>query len=145
MSFWDGFYKKAESLKRVACVGIFHDGKMLFGKRRDNGKWTNPGGHLEEGEKPVDGAVREVFEEAGIKLDPKDLTPVKTKVVTKPDGTRLKVFTYRATLKDRLATSMKKDPDQEVERWSWIDPVRKLPDNLHVPLKDNVLLRGLGL
>jgi 8-oxo-dGTP pyrophosphatase MutT (NUDIX family) len=38
------------------------------------GGWFLPGGHLEEGERPVEAAVREVFEETGIALDPAGLS-----------------------------------------------------------------------
>jgi hypothetical protein len=44
--------RSAISHARVSLVAVFSDGKLLLGKRRDNGKWTLPGGHLEEGRGP---------------------------------------------------------------------------------------------
>ena len=38
--------------------------------------WGYPKGHLEEGEKPVDAAVREVFEETGFKVKAKKNKPI---------------------------------------------------------------------
>ena len=34
------------------------------------GKYLNPGGYLREGELPEDAAIREVFEETGVKIKP---------------------------------------------------------------------------
>lgn len=43
---------------------------------------------------------------------------------------------------------MGKDPDAEVHRWQWVDVSKGLPkdiaENLHVPIKDNVLHHELG-
>jgi 8-oxo-dGTP pyrophosphatase MutT (NUDIX family) len=41
----------------------------------DPEKWGLPGGHLEPGEEPVAGAVRELLEETGVRLAPADLQP----------------------------------------------------------------------
>lgn len=137
--FWQGFYKFSTLMKEVACVGVVDGDKILMGKRRDNGKWTNPGGHLNPNEDPHEGALRELKEETGIVADKVDF--LDSKVVTKPDGTKLKVYAY--LLKGKYKTSMKEDPDQEVHRWQYV-PIDKLPEPLHVP-KDNILFDSLGL
>lgn len=149
--FWQGFLKSA-ALKEVATVALFSvsDRKMLMGKRRDNQKWTNPGGHLEKGEAPLAGAVREVKEETGLDLGEDDLVKLKTKTVTKINGEKIRVHAFKAFLGGQKpkATS-KHDPDNEVSVWRWIKTRGGLPryisKNLHVPLKDNVLLSGLRL
>jgi ADP-ribose pyrophosphatase YjhB (NUDIX family) len=119
-----------------------------MGKRRDNGKWTQPGGHLEAGESSIEGAVREVKEEAGLDIDPSKLKEISEEAVTKPSGEKIKVTAFLYHLKDDQQTSMKEDPDAEVHRWHWITPDRlfskEVWDNLHVPPKDNVLMKGLG-
>jgi 8-oxo-dGTP pyrophosphatase MutT (NUDIX family) len=44
--------------------------------------WVTPGGGLESGESPVQGAVRELFEETGLRVDPAELgEPVFRNVV----------------------------------------------------------------
>lgn len=53
---------------------IVHQGKFLIVKRADNdsflpGIWEIPGGKLEPGEDPLDGARREVKEEAGLDVE----------------------------------------------------------------------------
>ncbi len=40
------------------------------------GGWFIPGGHVEQGERPVESASRELFEEAGIAVSPEDLSLV---------------------------------------------------------------------
>ena len=53
-----------QKTKRVACC-LIRDWKddILMGKRNDNDKWTTPGGHLDKGECPYEGAIRELKEE----------------------------------------------------------------------------------
>lgn len=142
--FWKGFTKQA-GVTEVACVAVVNGDKILMGKRRDNGKWTNPGGHMDPGEKPLDGAVRELFEETGIKADPKDLEHLTSKLIRKPDGKELKIHAFKLD-EGHHKTTMGGDPDQEVFRWIW-KPL-PLPDdvaqNLHVQ-KENVLLDALGI
>lgn len=58
----------------VCC--IFRDEKILlkFATRGiAKGKWVQPGGGVEEGESPEEGAVREVVEETGLKVALRDL------------------------------------------------------------------------
>jgi 8-oxo-dGTP pyrophosphatase MutT (NUDIX family) len=151
MGFWAGFQKRA--MREVATVAIIDvDGrKLLMGQRRDNEKWTTPGGHLEEGEKPIDGAVREVKEESGIRLGDDDLIHIKSKEIQKPGGEKLRVHAYKAFFgSDRLPkTTTRHDPDEEVHGWQWVPMAGGLPpkirQNLHVPLGRNVLLDHLNL
>jgi ADP-ribose pyrophosphatase YjhB (NUDIX family) len=45
-------------------------GRILLIQRADNGLWAMPGGALEVGETPAEGAVREALEETGIHCQP---------------------------------------------------------------------------
>jgi ADP-ribose pyrophosphatase YjhB (NUDIX family) len=45
-------------------------GRMLMIKRADNETWAMPGGYLEVGETPAEGAVREAHEETGVRCRP---------------------------------------------------------------------------
>ena len=51
----------------VADAAIIDDaGRLLLIRRADNGLWALPGGGLDVGETPAEGAVREALEESGI-------------------------------------------------------------------------------
>jgi 8-oxo-dGTP pyrophosphatase MutT (NUDIX family) len=54
------------------------NGEILLQERSDNGKWGLPGGCQEIGEKLENTAVRELFEETGIKIDTNDLVLIDT-------------------------------------------------------------------
>ena len=60
-------------------VGVLtvKDGKVLIGKRLDNGLWCGPGGHMKAGETPEESAAREAYEEFHIK--PLTLIPIDIK------------------------------------------------------------------
>ena len=49
-------------------VIVVKDGKVLIGKRKDNGLICGPGGHIEIGETPEEAAIRETREEFGINI-----------------------------------------------------------------------------
>ena len=50
----------------VSAVVVHEDGRLLLGRRADNGLWAVVSGILEPGEQPALAAVREVLEETGI-------------------------------------------------------------------------------
>ncbi len=61
---------------RVAGVILHYDGRVLLQHRDDKpdirwpGAWAIFGGHLEDDEDPESGAIREIEEELGLKLQP---------------------------------------------------------------------------
>lgn len=63
-------------IARVAGVILYRDGRVLLQHRDDKpdivwpGAWAIFGGHLEDGEDPESGAIREIEEELGLKLQP---------------------------------------------------------------------------
>lgn len=64
---------------KVACeTYIIHDGKVLMHKRAAEKKvfpnfWIGPGGHIEGDEDALAAAIREVKEETGVTLAPKQI------------------------------------------------------------------------
>lgn len=130
-----------KNLIKVVGIAVFNkDGQLLIGTRRDNGKYTFPGGHLKESELPLKGAVRELLEETGIK--PNDMEYLGNGT---PNDSDLLVYCYK-TIYDGEVTN-KEDPDKEIKKWDWIDVSNGIPkeikNNLHAP--KNILLQFLGL
>ena len=56
----------ADDAPTAAAVIVLHDGKLLCGVRSDNDQICGPGGHIEDGEAPIQTAIRETQEEFGI-------------------------------------------------------------------------------
>ena len=63
----------------MSCVDLVilvpnGDGYKILSIKRGRppfvGMWANPGGNIDEGEKPIDAAVRELEEETGLVIDP---------------------------------------------------------------------------
>lgn len=57
---------------RHFCASVFvidkSSKKILLVKHKKFNKWVQPGGHIEEDETPEEAAVREVYEETGLKI-----------------------------------------------------------------------------
>ena len=67
--------------KRGSNAILVEDGKILLLLRGDGANfkpnhWCPPGGHVEPGETPIQGAVRETREETGLIVKPDDLKPL---------------------------------------------------------------------
>ncbi len=59
-----------------AVVFDERDGTVLLHLHRRLGRWLQPGGHIEPGERPEDAAVRETIEETGVAVRHPDSGPV---------------------------------------------------------------------
>jgi 8-oxo-dGTP pyrophosphatase MutT (NUDIX family) len=53
----------------TVAVFVIFEGRVLLHQHRKLGMWLPPGGHIERDELPDDAAVREVFEETGIRVE----------------------------------------------------------------------------
>jgi len=105
--------------EHAAAVVVCQDdqGHTLWGKRKD-GKYTMPGGHVNEGELPIDGAVRELHEEAG-------LTSENMEFLGAGNGLEGPVYVYKATAYGTPTTE--NDPDREFDELVWVDCIAGLP------------------
>lgn len=83
----------------VGAVVLVFDpsGEQLLLLRQPPGRgWTLPAGLLDRGETPVEGAVREVFEETGLTFTPEELEPASPNAVVHTHGRWVDtVFTTR--------------------------------------------------
>ena len=68
----------------VGAIVVNRENRVLIGKRRDNGQWCVPGGSLEIGETLKQAAVRELFEETGIKANAESATLNNAESLTDP-------------------------------------------------------------
>lgn len=67
--FYDKDAPKPNSIRPATAVALFDShGNILLLRRKDNDKWTMPGGTLDFGESLTDCAVREVREETGLQI-----------------------------------------------------------------------------
>lgn len=82
----DAFFASVPTVYGAAAM-IFTDtdGRVLLVKPNYRDHWSLPGGFLEQGELPQDGAMREVLEELGLQVMPGPLLAVGW---TAPEGAR---------------------------------------------------------
>lgn len=140
-------FRLDSDLREVATIEVVNGDKILMGKRRDNGKWTMPGGHIEPGENRLEGALRELKEETGLDPNESQLFHMQSRVIPGSDGKGLQVHHFRVDVTGMgLQTSILEDPDREVEVWKFY-PIDRIPksvmNNLHA--KQNVILEHYGL
>lgn len=76
-------HSNPDLIHRSVCVFIFNHKKQLFMQKRSLTKDLNPGvwaisvgGHVKSGDTYLNSAVREIYEEVGIKIKAKDLIPI---------------------------------------------------------------------
>jgi ADP-ribose pyrophosphatase YjhB (NUDIX family) len=107
---YQAFYRMPGSLRRrlvrivvpkylVGAVTLVYDsdapapGRMLLLRQPPGRRWGLPAGLLKRHEEPVVGAARELGEESGIKLDPRELAPAVPNAIVHVKGWVDTVFT----------------------------------------------------
>lgn len=110
------------------------NGQILLQERTDRNKWGLPGGCQDLGEDLRVTAVREAYEETGIKLNPDDIELIDTlsgkfRKNSYPNGDVVYNNTslYLATVSMEDASNLK--GDSETKRLQFFDP-EDLPENL---------------
>ncbi|CAM3704355.1 NUDIX hydrolase [Polynucleobacter antarcticus] len=64
-------YSRYNKEGHITASGLMiKDEKVLLIFHPHIQQWLQPGGHIDEGETPMDAAIREVFEETGVVCDP---------------------------------------------------------------------------
>jgi 8-oxo-dGTP diphosphatase len=52
---------------KFACIFALYEDKWIFCKHKGRTTWEHPGGHINDGETPIEAAKRELYEETGAK------------------------------------------------------------------------------
>ena len=107
---------------KVILVNSNHEIAMAKVKRGFfTGHWTLPGGFVDYAEHPVEGAVREVKEELGLKvnIDPNDIIQIAERIFTS-EGIQFLSFTYKCKVDGEVAFNPKADEIEEA-RWFSMD------------------------
>ena len=122
---------------QVVGTMFFKDYKLLIDKPRKRNTYQMIGGKVEEGETPLEAAIRECKEELGDKaiFDATKLKQVMNfeEIATSDNKTKIDfyVFIYEGLLEGSLTTS------EEIEAFLWYDGTAKVP--LSNTLKNEVI------
>ena len=128
----------------IVCIFNRDFSKIFLLKRnkakRDLNKadWGNPGGRVEWGEKLAEACVREVKEESGIDLDPKQLKLLNIKEITEnpiAPTVHFLQFIYVA----KIDPIEKIILNEESEEYGWFN-LKELPDKTLDPKEDLIKL-----
>jgi ADP-ribose pyrophosphatase YjhB (NUDIX family) len=117
---WPAFYIYLRRSERTRII-IANGGKILMTRNWiSDGKWSLPGGGLHKDEPVIAGAQRELREETGIDIDPRQLRFIGKQTYRKY-GHAFVFHTFVAQNADATTLHRQK---HEVSRMDWIEPSR---------------------
>ncbi len=122
------------------CIFIIKDGKLLFGKRKSahgEGTWAPPGGKLDYNETIEECAMRETFEETGVRI-----TNIRKGPYTEDFFESGKHFITLYIVADWLSGEPYCAEPDKCERWEWVD-WNDLPQPLFLTI-ENVMKLGFN-
>lgn len=108
-------------------VHVFHDGKILLGKRKGAhaaGEWAGPGGHMEYGESFADAARREVREETGL-----EITNIRFQVLGNFTDWPPDQYIHVGLVADAVGGAARLMEPDKCAGWEWFD-LDRLPSPL---------------
>lgn len=110
-------------------IFVINGNKVLLGRRANTG-WMDghlcpPGGHVEEGETPLIAAAREIEEELGVKIDPKDL---EFACVAARNTSPIEYVAYEFIIRDKDYSFVNAEPEK-CSDLVWVE-LDKLPSDI---------------
>ncbi|WP_329071018.1 NUDIX hydrolase [Streptomyces sp. NBC_01429] len=113
-------------LPGVSAIVFDDEGRVLLGRRADTGRWSVIGGIPDPGEQPALTAVREVYEETGVRCVAERIVLVQTlKPVRYPNGDHCQFMD--TTIRCRATGGEARVNDEESLEVAWF-PVDALPE-----------------
>lgn len=109
----------------TACAIVVRDGRLLLARRAHDpyaGYWDLPGGFVGAGEHPLDAIRRELREETGLEVEPREFVGVWTDTYADGEPTLNLYWTAEAPSGDP-------EPADDVTEVAWFSP-EELPDSL---------------
>ena len=106
---------------------IVKENRVLLGLRIKDDVWSMPGGKVDLGENPKEGAIRETFEECGLKV-------TKAKLISVSNDINLpKHFFTLGFLAEEFDGEVVQDLEPDTfSKWQWFN-MDELPENLFLP------------
>jgi 8-oxo-dGTP pyrophosphatase MutT (NUDIX family) len=121
-------------LPGVSAVVFDDEGRVLLGQRSDNHEWAVVSGIPDPGEQPADCAVREVYEETGVRCVPERVVLVRAENrVEFPNGDQCQFMDI--TIRCRAVDGEARVNDDESVQVGWFE-VDALP-----PMRERHLFR----
>ena len=120
----------------VSAVCVFDDAsRLLTVRKRGTGMFMHPGGKPEPGESAVQAAARELAEEVGIVVDPRELQLMGTWIADAANeaATEIEATVFRAP------GTWTAHPSAEIAEIRWLDLAAPLPADLAPLLTDHIL------
>jgi len=119
--------KKSPDIKFKVRLILYNRGKILLLKQRraNGGNYTLVGGTVELSEFARESLIRETYEEANIKIEPKDLTLAHVLHKQTKTGQRINLY-FKASKYKGNVTNVE---DHKFKSVQWF-PINKLPENV---------------
>jgi 8-oxo-dGTP pyrophosphatase MutT (NUDIX family) len=130
-------------LPGLVMVVVDEDGRVLAGRRSDNGRWALPSGILEPGEQPEDGAAREVLEETGVVAAVERLVHIEAwEPSVCPNGDQVQFLTMTYACRAVSGQARVNDDESTEVAWFALDELPDLPERHVRCLADALAVRA---
>lgn len=108
----------------TACLAVIHDNKVLMVKASYKNYWSFPAGIVDEAESPKQAAMRECYEEVGVRITDGEVKPLATVYTTGKEGDRDRFNIGFIVHLDTLPTQLTV-PNNEIETAEWV-PLKEI-------------------